>query len=135
MAVHSARAGRPGRVWLTVSLAFGLACGPGEAPRRTSFDPGPTPPEYAEGEMLFTATCAPCHGLMALGTEQGPPLVHIIYEPGHHSDEAFYRAVSLGVQAHHWRFGNMPAQPGVDRASVSRIIGYVRWLQRSAGIE
>jgi hypothetical protein len=29
----------------------------------------------------------------------------------------------------------MPPVPGVDEAAVERIIGYVRWLQRAAGIE
>ena len=65
----------------------------------------------------------------------GPPLVHIVYEPNHHADIAFQRAVALGVAAHHWRFGNMPPVPGVDEAAVERITAYVRWLQRKAGIE
>ena len=69
-----------------------------------------------------------------MGTELGPPLVHIIYEPNHHSDEAFRRAVSLGAVAHHWNFGSMPAQPGVTPDEVETIIRYVRWLQGKAGI-
>ncbi len=102
---------------------------------RSDFDPGPVPAELAEGERLFNDNCARCHGAQAAGTDAGPPLVHIVYEPNHHADIAFRRAVALGVPAHHWRFGNMPPVPGVDEAAVERITAYVRWLQRKAGIE
>jgi len=87
------------------------------------------------GKTLFDANCAACHGPNATGTDQGPPLVHIIYEPSHHGDASFYRAVALGARAHHWRFGNMPAVEGVTEADVAQIIGYVRALQRANGIE
>ena len=86
------------------------------------------------GEKPFNAKCAVCHGLQAVGTPQGPPLVHRYYEPGHHSDMAFLLAVRRGVRAHHWRFGNMPPVPGVSDAEVRDIIRYVRALQRAKGI-
>ena len=88
----------------------------------------------SQGEQLFTANCAPCHGLGATGTEQGPPLVHEYYEPSHHSDDAFRSAVANGVQPHHWEFGPMPPVPGVQGEEVEAIIAYVRGLQREAGI-
>ena len=102
---------------------------------RSDFDPGPVPAGLADGERLFNDNCARCHGTRAAGTDAGPPLVDIVYEPNHHADIAFQRAVALGVPAHHWRFGNMPPVPGVDQAAVERITAYVRWLQRGAGIE
>jgi mono/diheme cytochrome c family protein len=102
---------------------------------RVDFDPGPVPSELAEGERLFDRNCGRCHGARATGTENGPPLVHIVYEPNHHADIAFQRAVSFGVAAHHWRFGNMPPVPGLDEEAIARITAYVRWLQRKAGIE
>ncbi len=92
------------------------------------------PAEYQEGERLYNATCAACHGEAALGTEQGPPLVHIVYEPNHHADAAFLLAVQRGVRAHHWRFGDMPPQPGVTLEEAQTITDYVRWLQREAGV-
>lgn len=92
------------------------------------------PAEHREGRVAFDAVCAACHGEAALGTRLGPPLVHIVYEPGHHSDAAFVLAVARGVRAHHWRFGDMPPQPGLSDAQVQAIIAYVRWLQREAGI-
>jgi mono/diheme cytochrome c family protein len=101
---------------------------------RTEFDPGPAPAELAEGERLFEQSCARCHGRQAVGTDTGPPLIHIVYEPNHHGDVAFQRAAKFGVPAHHWTFGNMPPVPEVDEAAVERITAYVRWLQRAAGI-
>jgi mono/diheme cytochrome c family protein len=93
------------------------------------------PPELATGEDLFNTHCSICHGRLALGTRRGPPLVHPIYAPGHHADEAFQLAVRSGVRAHHFRYGNMPPVPGLSREQVAEITAYVRWLQRTAGIE
>jgi mono/diheme cytochrome c family protein len=87
------------------------------------------------GAGVFDANCAACHGKNAAGTQQGPPLIHKIYEPNHHSDMSFQRAVKLGVRAHHWPFGNMPPVAGVAEAEVSQIIAYVRELQRANGIQ
>lgn len=89
--------------------------------------------EAQEGERYFNAVCAACHGQNGLGTEQGPPLVHDIYNPGHHADMAFVMAAQNGVRAHHWRFGNMPPQQ-VTRAEVARIVAYIRELQAANGI-
>ncbi len=94
----------------------------------------PLPEELKEGETTFNNFCSRCHGPQGQGTENGPPLVHKIYEPNHHGDMAFQRAASLGVRAHHWKFGNMPKIEGVTPEDVTKIIGYVRWLQRQAGI-
>ncbi|GAB4538893.1 MAG: hypothetical protein Tsb0024_09440 [Ruegeria sp.] len=87
------------------------------------------------GKVAFDAKCATCHGANATGLEGlAPPLVHKIYEPSHHGDEAFQRAVQYGVQAHHWRFGDMPPVAGLTRADVQGIVAYVRELQRENGI-
>lgn len=93
------------------------------------------PEELAAGEAAFRANCATCHGERALGTERGPPLVHIVYEPSHHADVAFYLAIDRGVRAHHWSFGDMPPQPQVDRSQAEAIVRYVRFLQQQVGIE
>ena len=94
----------------------------------------PVPAEFQQGEALFEANCAVCHGEAASGTHQGPPLVHIYYEPNHHADAAFYLAVAQGVRAHHWNFGHMPPVHGLSEEEVTEIIRYLRWLQREAGI-
>lgn len=87
------------------------------------------------GKRAFDSVCAACHGENAAGSEGfGPPLVHKIYEPSHHGDMAFLMAAQRGVQAHHWRFGNMPPQERVTQGDVKAIITYVRELQRANGI-
>ena len=91
-------------------------------------------PPAQDGERAFNARCALCHGAGAAGTGIGPPLVHPVYEPGHHQDFAFRNAVRNGVTAHHWQFGNMPPLPGVSDAEIDNIICYVRELQRAQGI-
>ena len=89
----------------------------------------------AVGKVAFDAKCSACHGANATGLEGlAPPLVHKIYEPGHHSDEAFYVAVQNGVRAHHWKFGNMPPVDGLTRADVKGIVAYIRELQQENGI-
>ena len=110
-----------------------IACEP--RPSIERFEPGPVPAELADGERRYDASCRPCHGPLGTGTEAGPPLVHEIYEPSHHSDAAFQLAAIRGVRSHHWTFGNMPPVPDVDSTDVAEITAYVRWLQRQAGIE
>ena len=95
----------------------------------------PTPAEHQQGEDLFNGHCASCHGESGRGTDHGPPLLHVIYEPSHHSDASFVLAARTGVPAHHWTFGNMPPQPQVDSVAMRKIIGYVRWAQREVGID
>ncbi|HHG89171.1 MAG TPA: cytochrome c, partial [Devosia sp.] len=87
-----------------------------------------------EGKVLFDANCAACHGSNAAGSDRAPPLVHDIYNPGHHPDEAFVRAALTGVRAHHWSFGNMPVITTVDQEDVLKITRYVRELQVANGI-
>jgi cytochrome c len=86
------------------------------------------------GEELFQSNCAVCHGPMAEGTSSGPPLVHEIYEPGHHSDDAFQVAVAQGSPQHHWDFGPMAAVGGLDQQDVADITAWVRERQRDEGI-
>ncbi|MCF3595050.1 cytochrome c [Rhodobacteraceae bacterium LMO-12] len=87
------------------------------------------------GKRAFEAKCAQCHGEDAAGQNGvAPPLVHILYEPNHHSDMAFVMAAKNGVQSHHWRFGNMPPVEGLTDADVKMIARYVRELQKENGI-
>ena len=131
------------------SISIGLCCAfflgcsengsnaessPASSPTILTSDAKPLPVELEEGEAKFKKFCSRCHGPQGQGTDNGPPLVHKIYEPNHHADMAFQRAAAQGVRAHHWKFGNMPKIDGVVREDVSQIIGYVRWLQRQAGI-
>ena len=87
------------------------------------------------GKQAFEAKCASCHGTNAAGQDGvAPPLVHIIYEPGHHGDETFQRAAAMGVRAHHWPFGNTPAIEGITQVDIKMVTAYIRELQRANGI-
>jgi mono/diheme cytochrome c family protein len=118
----------------TAMLLGGLAGCAGEPQRTSSNTAQPLPASLEHGASRYQALCAACHGKGATGTQQGPPLVHDLYARGHHRDSAFRRAVSQGVEAHHWRFGNMPPVPNATSEDVAAIIEYIRALQNSAGI-
>ena len=136
---------RPAAVMAAAILTLIIAgCAGGDAPQYDTpagggaSQPAVIVPALSEravaGQQAFNTTCVLCHGVNAAGTNQGPPLVHKIYEPGHHADFTFRNAVSNGVPAHHWNFGNMPPVPGVSEETVEQIICYVRELQRANGI-
>lgn len=90
--------------------------------------------EAEAGKAIFSQHCETCHGAYAIGTNQGPPLIHKIYEPNHHADFSFYRAVRHGVQQHHWAFGAMPAIQGVSEENTAKIVQFVREVQKANGI-
>lgn len=90
--------------------------------------------QAAAGAMVFAENCATCHGENASGTDQGPPLIHIIYEPNHHADESIRLAVKNGVRAHHWPYGDMAPVEGVAAAQIEPLITFIREVQRHNGI-
>ncbi len=116
-------------------LLVGLVLMPSVGGCTAREDTAPVPADAEAGAAKFKTHCARCHGEQGAGTNQGPPLVHKIYEPSHHGDAAFHLAVANGVRAHHWQFGNMPKIDGVSAQDISEIVLYVRWLQREAGID
>ncbi len=123
---------------ISASTLLLAACSPpGEEERlqKMGLPPSDFVADVRQGKKLFEANCAVCHGKTARGSDQGPPLIHKVYESSHHSDLAFYRAVKEGSRAHHWQFGDMPAQPQVSPEQAGHIVGYVRKIQRSAGIQ
>ena len=128
------------------ALAYWFLAGPEEQASQIPSKPNPAIVEVVIPETLsanaqigkaaFEEVCASCHGVNAVGQlEVAPPLVHVIYEPSHHGDEAFQRAVANGVRAHHWPFGSMPPVEGLTRGDVQMIVAYVREMQRANGIE
>jgi cytochrome c553 len=85
--------------------------------------------------MFYIRNCASCHGDDLRGSNMGPPLLHRIYEPSHHSDLAFQLAVKNGARAHDWQFGDMKPVPDLMPDDVAHITAYVRAEQRKAGIQ
>ena len=126
-------------LWWPQVLVLAFACTSGDgrldAAALAHLDSLTTPAEHRAGEEFYNANCVRCHGVRAVGTTEGPPLVHRVYEPSHHADFAFQRAVTMGVNAHHWRFGNMEPIEGITAEQITLMTGYVRWLQREVGID
>jgi len=128
-----------GAAGLAVALVVGLRPQPEPEPQAASAMVEVKVPDLAglatEGARAFDALCASCHGENAAGREGvGPPLVHVIYETGHHADGAFLLAATRGVRQHHWTFGDMPPVPEATPQDIVAIIAYVRTLQRANGI-
>ena len=90
--------------------------------------------DAAQGVVQYNQYCMTCHGIDGKGSPQGPPLVHDIYEPGHHADMAFHFAVRDGVRSHHWSFGDMKPVADVTPEQTGHIIAYIRREQKRAGI-
>lgn len=120
------------------AVLFGLLAGPGTHAQATEPDtaapPEGMPFEHGRGYDLFQENCAQCHGADLDGTDEGPPLLHDYYKPGHHSDVAFSRAIELGSPQHHWNFGDMEPVEGVDTQQAAAITKFIRWYQREAGL-
>jgi mono/diheme cytochrome c family protein len=91
---------------------------------------------HSQGHETFQQRCAACHGEDLRGTNGGPSLLSIVYEPNHHSDEAFRRAIEQGSPQHHWNFGDMPAMgQGLSDEVVDEVIAYIRVVQDVDGFE
>ena len=122
---------------LNIFLLGGCAKGNSEEPQtkeKKVVSASEVPTHLKKGEEMFHARCAVCHGEKAKGTDKGPTFISRIYEPNHHGDASFHLAVRNGVRAHHWQFGNMPKISGLTQEEMTHIIGYVRWLQKQAGV-
>lgn len=113
--------------WAFALLAS--ACGSGD----TASVAGPIDP--GRGAAVYGEACASCHGDDLRGTDRGPSHLSIVYEPNHHPDESFRRAIRNGVPQHHWTFGAMPAIEGLSADDVTAVIGYVRAVQASEGFD
>jgi mono/diheme cytochrome c family protein len=89
----------------------------------------------SKGQVVFNSNCAACHGVNAAGGAGGPPLIHSIYNPGHHSNKSFVSAVRNGVRQHHWNFGDMPPQRQVAFGDMVFLMNFIREVQEQNGIK
>jgi mono/diheme cytochrome c family protein len=92
-------------------------------------------PNPGKGKVMYATHCASCHGADLKGSDKGPPMLHKVYEPSHHSDVAFQLAVKKGTRAHHWKFGDMAPVPGLTPDDVAHITAFIRFEQRKVGIQ
>ena len=87
------------------------------------------------GQKSYEANCASCHGRNAAGQKVvAPPLVHVIYEPGHHGNEVVSAGGRPGGPCPPLAFRGHAAGRGLTRGDVAAIVAYVRELQRANGI-
>jgi mono/diheme cytochrome c family protein len=118
---------------LVVTGLLAAGCGDGGADDEAGSDTAA--PTASDGAALYQEACASCHGTDLRGTDQGPSHLSVVYEPGHHSDDAFRAAIAQGSPAHHWEFGDMPPVPGLAPDEVEAIIAFVRDQQEAQGFE
>ncbi len=88
-----------------------------------------------DGDILYQASCASCHGSDLRGTDFGPSQLSVVYQPGHHPDESYASAALNGVRSHHWDFGDMQPIAGLSGADMDRIVAFIRETQRTEGFE
>lgn len=117
---------------LVASIAIG-ACGGSDASDAAS--PAAASDIETRGAEVYAASCASCHGIDLRGTDKGPSHLSIVYEPNHHSDDAFRSAIANGAPQHHWGFGNMDPVRGLSDDDVEAVIAYVRFEQERQGFE
>ncbi len=110
-----------------VIATVAISCGGGDGPNGDS--------EAPDGATLYSDNCASCHGAGLRGSDEGPPLLSVVYEPNHHSDDGFRSAISKGAPQHHWDFGPMLPVDGLGDAQIGAIIAYVRNEQQQEGFE
>lgn len=118
------------QMWILSTLMFVVTPVPG-ATDKPEFN---VPFNLGLGKSLFEENCSSCHGTWGDGSDKGPPLMHKLYVPSHHGDQAFYRAAMKGAKAHHWPFGDMSPVEGISKRAMDNIVPYVRWLQQQNGI-
>lgn len=127
-----------GHIIAGLALAVGIA-GTAWAGARPVIEPGEAKEaklggKVSLGKMAFDRFCAECHGAKAVGTDKGPPLLHPIYHPGHHSDGSIILAARRGTRQHHWKFGNMKPVEGITDSQLESVVLYIRALQRANGL-
>lgn len=95
----------------------------------------PSSESAKSGEAVYANSCAACHGLDFEGTDKGPSHLSVVYEPGHHGDDAFRSAIANGAPQHHWNFGDMPPVEGLSAEQVDDVIAYIRGEQERRGFQ
>lgn len=127
------RAVRRWAVGVALAALLVIGCSSAQPSEERTLPSGPF--DGVTGAELYAQACAGCHGGDLRGTDQGPPFLDQIYEPGHHPDIAFVAAAMMGARSHHWDFGNMPAIDGLTEQQALVIVEFIRSEQRVAGIQ
>lgn len=126
----------------TLILAAAVTAPAVVAPPILYFEPDPDHREKMErqslsqlayaGKGLYENHCADCHGEEGHGTIAGPSLHDEAYRPKNLTRKAFHQAVTRGVPAQRWTFGDMPANRKLGFNDIEKIARYVREIQAPA---
>jgi hypothetical protein len=121
-------------VLAVAAAGFAATAGAGsDAVFENAVEPEMTP-RLQLGKLNYGLYCAKCHGKTAQGSDKGPTFITRIYHPGHHGDQAFFKASKQGARGHHFKFGDMKPVKGVTDAQLSSILEYVRAVQKANGV-
>ena len=114
------------RLKFYILLFFSLTCFFSCGPKPTLEVPEP----YKIGQQYFHEVCSNCHGSDAMGKHtKAPRLIDEEYIPSNFSDEDIRETVLNGTD-------KMPPQrKNVAPEKITEIIKYLRYSQKSAGIE
>lgn len=109
-------------VW-TGLLTGLLVAGYGQAPSRTQKAAQTTSPGSGEGQRIFEATCAGCHGLDGRGGERGPDITSR-QQVVQLSDAETLDILRRGIPT-----AGMPPFASLGAAKLNAVLGYLRSLQ------
>ena len=114
------------RLTFYILLLFSLVCIFSCAPKPTLEVPEP----YKKGQQYFHDVCSNCHGSDAMGKHtKAPRLIDEEYLAENFSDADIRETVLNGTK-------KMPSQrKNVTPEKITEIIKYLRYSQKSAGIE
>ena len=114
------------RLTFYILLLFSLVCIFSCAPKPTLEVPEP----YKKGQQYFHDVCSNCHGSDAMGKHtKAPRLIDEEYLAENFSDADIRETVLNGTK-------KMPSQrKNVPPEKITEIIKYLRYSQKSAGIE
>ncbi len=84
-----------------------------------------------DGQALFDANCAVCHGPAGEGAAGAPPLTDPAYLPDQLSDAEVADAIRGGVSDVRDGYGAMPAFSNLDEEQIAALVEVVRELQGS----
>ena len=118
---------------LAAPVALYLTVGGGEENTRTAGSSGFTIPSLStqalDGKGLFSEKCGDCHGAYGEGSDNGPALIHALYDKTIFPDQAVRRAIVEGAVARNWPFGDMPPVEGLGEQEIDGLIAFLREVQ------
>jgi alcohol dehydrogenase (cytochrome c) len=87
------------------------------------------PAASAEGQRLFSQTCASCHGASGRGSDRGPALTVGSFPHGNTDPEVF-RTIRNGIAG-----TQMPPSPGLTDTQIWQLVIYIRGLQAAVSTD